>query len=208
MRDYRDAKNMAHTLREALAEKQCRITVGDSLELVARLFGVPDWNTLSALIKGSGPAGAPTARKQQSSLEFSPTAEAALVRAVRLGNDQGVSEASVEHLLLSLTEDPDAAAILKACEVETRSIRDLLAQSMNAGRSDKSAGMDVAPSPAFQRVVQRAILDVQASGGGSITGADFLVAIFSEQESTAVKILEEHGMNRARAMEFARKQSG
>ena len=53
MRDFRDAKTMAHTLRDALAAKHCKITVSESLELIAHLFGAGDWNTLSAIIKKS-----------------------------------------------------------------------------------------------------------------------------------------------------------
>jgi hypothetical protein len=53
MRDFRDAKAMAHTLRSALAAKGIKITVGQSLELIAQAFGVADWNTLAATIKAA-----------------------------------------------------------------------------------------------------------------------------------------------------------
>ena len=51
MRDFRDSKIMAQTLRAALAAKGHKISVADSLELVAKAFGVADWNTLAAAIK-------------------------------------------------------------------------------------------------------------------------------------------------------------
>jgi Glyoxalase superfamily protein len=55
MRDYRDAKAMAHTLRASLASKSLKVTVGQSLELIAELFGLPDWNTLAAAIRREAP---------------------------------------------------------------------------------------------------------------------------------------------------------
>src|SRR5258708_19996091 len=63
MRDFRDAKAMAHTLRAALATKGLNVTVSQSLELIAQAFGVADWNTLSATIHGeaAGPRNNPTA---------------------------------------------------------------------------------------------------------------------------------------------------
>jgi hypothetical protein len=56
MRDFRDAKAMAGTLRAALAAKRLKITVSESLELIAKAFGVADWNTLSAAVRARAPA--------------------------------------------------------------------------------------------------------------------------------------------------------
>jgi Glyoxalase superfamily protein len=55
MRDFRDAKAMARTLRAALAAKGFKITISQSLELIAEIFGVADWNTLAAAIRTEGP---------------------------------------------------------------------------------------------------------------------------------------------------------
>jgi hypothetical protein len=55
MRDYRDAKAMAHTLRASLASKGLKVTLGQSLELIAEIFGLPDWNTLAAAIRRAAP---------------------------------------------------------------------------------------------------------------------------------------------------------
>ena len=58
MRDFRDAKAMAGTLRAALAAKGLKITVSESLELIAKAFGVADWNSLSAAVRAKAPAPA------------------------------------------------------------------------------------------------------------------------------------------------------
>ncbi|MBW8753834.1 MAG: hypothetical protein JF595_06745 [Sphingomonadales bacterium] len=201
MRDYRDAKAMAHTLREALAAKNFKITVGESLELIARLFGVSDWNTLSAIIKHSDPAQSTGARGRTETVGFAPSTEEALFRTLGVARDRAHAFATAEHLLLSLTYDPDAAAIMKACAADPAAIRESVSGSAELGTpSDHTAALEPSPSADFQRVVQRAILDAQASGGGSVTGANLLVAIFSEEESTAVRILREHGVTRRDAL--------
>jgi hypothetical protein len=203
MRDYRDAKSMAHLLRDELAARNYKITVGESLELIARLFGVADWNTLSALIKNSDPEPNPAGARGQAP-RFAPTMEAALLRSLRAAGERGQVESTVEHLLLSLTENPDAAAIMKAGGVDPTTIRELLARSIESvSPGDRRSRIDPTPSPAFQRVVQRAILDAQASGEWNITGAHLLLAIFSEQDTTAVRILREHGFDRSAAVKIA-----
>jgi len=199
MRDFRDAKSMAHTLREALAAKHYKISVGESLELIAHLFGVGDWNTLSALIKKSDQEPDQHGRSGEGQgPHFAATTEAALFGALRAASERGQAESRVEHLLLSLTEDPDVTAIMRARKVDPAAIRALLASSVEfASAGDRRNMTDPSPSPAFQRVVQRAILEGQASGEWNITGAHLLLAIFSEQEATAVRILREQGLNRS-----------
>lgn len=204
MRDYRDAKIMAHTLRDALAAKHCKITVGESLELIARLFGVGDWNTLSALIKNADqvpqPAGAPSG---PGAVRFARTAEVTLQRALAAAINRNQAEARVEHLLLSLTDDPDAAAVLKECSVDPAAIKALLHRSAEVGKLDDYArqGMvDPQPAPAFQRVVQSAIIDLTQSGGGEMTGAHLLAAILLEEETTAAGILRNQGLSRDAVM--------
>ena len=210
MRDYRDAKSMAHMLREALAAKHYKITVGESLELIAHLFGVADWNTLSALIKDSDDKRtSPAARGRGDGPRFAPTLEASLHRSLHAAHVRGEQYSTVEHLLLSLTEDPDATAIMKAVGVGPAAIREFLASSLGSvsGGPGTFSG-DPTPSPAFQRVVQRAILDAQRSGELNITGAHLLIAIFSEQDSTAARILQEHGLSRDGALKLAARRAG
>ena len=210
MRDYRDAKSMAHMLRDALAAKQYKITVGESLELIAHLFGVADWNALSALIKNSNDAPEPpSARGRGHGPRFAPTLEATLRRSLHAAHVRGEQYATAEHLLLSLIEDPDALAIMKAVGLGPAAIREFLASSL--GNPTGGAGAfsgDPIPSPGFQRVVQRAILDAQASGELNITGAHLLVAILSEEDSTAARILQEHGLSRNAALRLATRRSG
>jgi len=197
MRDYRDAKAMARTLREMLAAKHHKITVGESLEIIARLFGVADWNTLSAVIKNSERMPKSTeARGRGEHLQFAPTTEQALHRAIGAAGDLGDSEVTAEHLLLSLTTDPDASAILTAHAVDLRAMRERITRSIEIASPSHTSGEanDPRPSPAFQRVVQRAILDVQATGGGSVTGAHLLAAISSNEDSIAARILRQHGI--------------
>jgi hypothetical protein len=207
MRDYRDAKSMAHMLREELASgKNYKITVGESLELIAHLFGAADWNTLSALIKNSDQdPNPPGAVGRGTGPRFAPTMEATLLRSIRAADERGQTESTVEHLLLSLTEDSDAAAIMKARGIDPAAIREVLARSIEiTGAGDsRNRAIDPTPSPAFQRVVQRAILDAQASGELTITGAHLFVAILSVQDATAARILREHGLDHRAAPTIA-----
>ena len=198
MRDYRDAKAMAHLLREELAAKHLKITVSESLELIARLFGMGDWNTLSALIKQSDPSQSTGARAGSVVVQFSRTTEEALARSLTAAADRGQAFATVEHLLLALTYDPDVSAIMQACAVDPTAIRESLYRSAEVGpfRKNDVGALAPTPSPDFQRVVSRAIRNKQGSSGGGLRGPDLLVAIFSEEETTAVRILREHGVDR------------
>ena len=185
-------------VREALAAKHYKITVGESLEIIARLFGVADWNTLSASIKKSerAPKLAGTSGRDRH-LRFARTTEQALHRTLTIATDQGHSQATVEHLLLSLTKDPDAAAIMRAHGVDFAAMREQVTRSIeidSPSKTDRGAN-DPTPTPGFQRVVQRAILDVQEAGGESVTGAHLLAAIFSDENAIAVAILREHGVD-------------
>ena len=198
MRDYRDAKIMARMLREALAARHHEITVGESLEMIARLFGAADWNTLSANIKNSERLEKSTETDGTGRhLQFARTTEQALHRTIGFAAEQGHSQATVEHLLLALTKDPDASTIMKAHAVDFAAIRQQITQSIAADSTSNSAGRatDPTPSRGLQKVVQRAILDVQEAGGGNVTGAHLLAAIFSGENPTAIRILREHGVN-------------
>ena len=206
MRDFRDAKAMAHTLRAALATKDYKISVGESLELIAHLFGVADWNTLSSLIKNPEPTHETTGeRRRDGHVQFAPTTEEALHRALGAAVERGQREATVEHLLLSLTKDPDVIAIMKARAVDLATFRNLIANSIELEPDSSSRGRaDPKPSRAFQRVVQRAIVDVQTAGGGFVTGADLLAAILVDEESSAAQMLREQGIDRNDAVDATR----
>jgi hypothetical protein len=84
MRDFRDAKAMARILRAALAAKGLNVTIGQSLELIAEVFGAADWNTLSAAIRAEAPAprncASPSPPIAESILGPGPTFRASLNR--------------------------------------------------------------------------------------------------------------------------------
>ena len=99
---------------------------------------------------------------------------------------------TVEHLLLALLDDPAAAQVLKACQIDMEELRGELIEFIDSTTpllSDGDDGRDTQPTLGFQRVLQRAVFHVQSSGKQEVTGANLLVAIFSEQESQAVYFL-------------------
>lgn len=105
---------------------------------------------------------------------------------------------TVEHLLLSLTENQAARDVLKACGADVESLRTALAQFIhdNIPALDGTGLVDTQPTMGFQRVIQRAILHVQSSGKKEVTGANVLVAVFGEKDSHAVYFLNQQGVTR------------
>ena len=112
--------------------------------------------------------------------------------------------ATLEHLLLALTSDSHALAVLKACNVDVEELGGQLSHYLDNELTALKADASVDPSPTagFQRVVQRAILHVQSSGREEVTGANVLVALFSERESHAVFFLQQQDMTRLDAVSF------
>jgi len=112
--------------------------------------------------------------------------------------------ATLEHLLLALTDDDHAAQVMTACGVEISELQEAvgvyLDNELEALRIDGTT--DPSPTSGFQRVVQRAILHVQSSGRDEVTGANVLVALFSERESYAVYFLQQQDMSRLDAVSF------
>jgi ATP-dependent Clp protease ATP-binding subunit ClpA len=203
MRDFRDAEAMARTLRAALAAKGLKITVSQSLELIAEIFGVADWNTLAAAIRKmtiaadeTEAAGPSPADDRASMLKFSRALEQTLHRALAHANQRDHEFATLEHLLLALTEDADASALMLACEVDLAALRVQLASYIDEELKSLEIphGQDAKPTAGFQRVIQRAVIHIQSSGGGQVTGANVLVAIFAERESHAAFFLQEQNM--------------
>jgi hypothetical protein len=245
MRDFRDAKAMAQTIRATLAAKGKKITISESLELIAKAFGAADWNTIAAAIKTAEaepkpeparpldnnqaldglaralgledwdkltaviraaqlsrpPAdGRPSATPQG----FSKGLAATLHRAVELAAARKHGFTTLEHLLLALTDDPDAMQVLEACQVDRATLKAKLTGYINdelMHLGDLSA-RDHPPTDAFHRVIQRATIHVQSAGRYPVTGANVLVAIFSERESHAAHFLREQGMERFDAVAF------
>jgi ATP-dependent Clp protease adapter protein ClpS len=127
---------------------------------------------------------------------FSHGLEQSLHRALALANERSHKYATLEHLLLALIDDQDAAAVMRACNVDL----DVLRRSLTAyvvAELENLVGeghQDSKPTAGFQRVIQRAVIHVQTSGREEVTGANVLVAIFPEHESRAVHSLQEQGM--------------
>ncbi|MEP5764721.1 MAG: ATP-dependent Clp protease ATP-binding subunit ClpA [Halieaceae bacterium] len=100
---------------------------------------------------------------------------------------------TVEHLLLALLDNVDAVRVLKACGGDLGGLRGELTEFVDATTPlipSEETDRDTQPTLGFQRVIQRAAFHVQSSGKAEVTGANVLVAIFSEQESQAVYFLK------------------
>ena len=112
--------------------------------------------------------------------------------------------ATLEHLLLALIADEDAAEVMGACGVDMAELADVvrtyLDQEYQSLKADEAG--EPQPTAGFQRVVQRAILHVQSSGKDTVTGANVLVALFSERDSYAVYFLQQQDMSRLDAVSF------
>lgn len=112
---------------------------------------------------------------------------------------------TVEHLLLALLEDSAALTVLTACSVDIVALRGDLVEFIDSTTpllGDEDDGRDTQPTLGFQRVLQRAVFHVQSSGKREVSGANILVAIFSEQESQAVYFLKSQDVSRLDVVNF------
>ena len=135
---------------------------------------------------------------------FSKNLEQALHHALSLANDRHHEYATLEHLLLALLDDGDAAAVLRACNVDLDALRTNLVAYVDNELDNlvTDMGEDSKPTAGFQRVIQRAVIHVQSSGREEVTGANVLVAIFAERESHAAYFLQEQDMTRYDAVNY------
>ena len=136
---------------------------------------------------------------------FSNTLEQAIHAALALANARRHEFATLEHLLLALIDEPDAARVMKACSVDVEDLRKTLLEFVEDDLSNLVTdvdGSEAVPTAAFQRVIQRAAIHVQSSGRTEVTGANVLVAIFAERESNAAYFLQEQDMTRYDAVNF------
>ena len=135
---------------------------------------------------------------------FSRPLEETLHRAVHYANERRHEYATLEHLLLALIDDPDAANVMKACNVDLSALKSALTLYVDTDLAAlaTSDGEDAKPTAGFQRVIQRAVIHVQSSGREEVSGANVLVAIFSERESHAAYFLQEQDMTRYDAVNF------
>src|SRR5215472_866996 len=135
---------------------------------------------------------------------LSRSLEQALHRAIKLASDRHHEYATLEHLLLALMDDADAGQVMKACNVDTDALRKAVQKYIDEELMTLviEDGEDAKPTTGFQRVVQRAVLHVQNSGRDEVTGANVLVALFTERESHAVYFLQEQNMTRLDAVSY------
>ena len=135
---------------------------------------------------------------------LSKNLERALRRALALANARQHEFATIEHLLLALADDQDAGTVLKACAVDIDKLKEDLTEFLDheLGSLVVEGQVDAKPTAGFQRVIQRAAIHVQSSGRSEVTGANVLVAVFSERESHAVYFLQEQNMSRLDAVNY------
>ncbi len=135
---------------------------------------------------------------------FSRGLEKALHQAMNLARERNHEFATLEHLLLALTDDRETIAVLTGCDVDIDALKSDLEDFINEELDSLIVqnGQDARPTAAFQRVIQRAVIHVQSSGREEVTGANVLVAIFAERESHAAYFLEQQDMSRLDAVNF------
>ncbi|RZM24367.1 MAG: AAA family ATPase, partial [Sphingomonas sp.] len=135
---------------------------------------------------------------------FASALESTLHKALEAASSRRHEYATLEHLLLALVDDEHASKVMGACGVEIDDLRSAVAHYLDTELEalKVDAATDPSPTSGFQRVVQRAILHVQSSGRDEVTGANVLVALFSERESYAVYFLQQQDMSRLDAVSF------
>ncbi len=135
---------------------------------------------------------------------ISANLETTLRNALEYANQRRHEYATLEHLLLALTDDEDAVAVLKACNVDIDRVRSEIEDFVDHELQSISVedSVDARPTAGFQRTLRRAVAHVQSSGGGEVTGANILVALFSERESHVVWLLQSQEMTRLDAVSY------
>ena len=135
---------------------------------------------------------------------FASALETTLHKALEAASSRRHEYATLEHLLLALIDDEHASQVMTACGVDTGELKTTVAHYLDTelGALKVDAATDPSPTSGFQRVVQRAILHVQSSGRDEVTGANVLVALFSERESYAVYFLQQQDMSRLDAVSY------
>jgi len=136
---------------------------------------------------------------------LSKSLEESLRRAMTNASSLKHEFATLEHLLSSLLEDQDAVEVLKACSVNIKVLEEDLNKYFNEELKaiiSPDVDVDTQPTAGFQRVVQRAVIHTQSSGRSEATGANILVAMFSERDCYAVYLLQKQDMKRLDAVSF------
>ena len=135
---------------------------------------------------------------------FSQSLEDSLQRSIDFAAKNNHEHVTVEHLLLSLLEDQDAINLLKACDVKIDLLKNDLIEFIEGQKYLILDNKDQLPEPTagYRTVITRAAIHVQQSGKNEVNGANVLVAIFSQQESYSVYLLEKQNVSRYDAVQF------
>ena len=135
---------------------------------------------------------------------FAQSLEKTLHTALQHATDRTHEYATLEHLLLALVDDAEAAEVMTACGVDLAELSGVVRQYLDQEYQSLKTEDETDPQPTagFQRVIQRAILHVQSSGKDTVTGANVLVALFSERDSYAVYFLQQQDMSRLDAVSY------
>ncbi|MHC4049822.1 LON peptidase substrate-binding domain-containing protein [Bradyrhizobium sp. 25ACV] len=177
----RDIGHIADTMATRM-----KLSVKDKYELLAILDPVKRLETIDA-------------RLDASSRPLTPAYVATRRRALDLADRRRHQFATLEHLLLALTEDGDAAHVLQACNADLGMLRQSLTDYLDRELAHLVIETGTAaPTAAFQRVDRRAALHAQEVGNPAVTGANALVALFPETRSPAVRLLAEQDVSRWR----------
>jgi ATP-dependent Clp protease ATP-binding subunit ClpA len=131
--------------------------------------------------------------------------EASLSTAYRLASENRHEFLTVEHLLYALLDNPDSVEVLKSCGCDLTRLRRNLEKFIEETSPiipEDMEDRETQPTIGFQRVLQRAVFQVQSSGNTEVTGANVLAAIFSEQESQSVYLLKQENVSRLDVLNF------
>jgi ATP-dependent Lon protease len=167
------------------------LPISDKRSLLATLDPVMRLKRVDALMNASA-------------LPFSPTFEVTRRRAFDYAHQRNHQHAKLEHLLLALIDDADAAAVMRACNGDLGAQKANLLSHLDKELKDLviGTGGEAKPTAAFQRVAQRAALHAPELGSPVVTGANTLLAKFPETRSPAARLLGEQGVSAERAANF------
>jgi ATP-dependent Clp protease ATP-binding subunit ClpA len=129
--------------------------------------------------------------------------EECLNNAFKFAHENNHEFVTTEHLLLCILNNQDALNVLLACDVNIDILEAELKEFISKNCPEKKdETVEIQPTLSFQRVIQRAVFHVQSSGTGEVSGANVLVALFSEKESHSVYLLKKQGMTRLDAVSY------
>jgi ATP-dependent Lon protease len=167
-----------------------RLPMGDKQNLLATLDPVARLKQVDAFMDFGRP--------------LSPALQITKLRALGYATERHHQYATLEHLLLALLDDADASAVMQACNADLGAMRASIRTYVDRGLNNIVAqdGRDAKPTAAFERAEQHAEIHAHELGRPAVTGANMLIGIFPETRSPAAQLLAEHGILRARAVEF------